>query len=58
MLYVGVFLLGSTMGALFMAFVAGASKDNQCEDCDPKGPALPLSHQPMRIQKPINPRRK
>ena len=33
MLYVGVFFLGATMGALFMAFMAGASRNNQCEDC-------------------------
>ena len=32
-MYVGVFLLGVTMGALFMAFVAGANMGNQCEDC-------------------------
>ena len=32
-MYVGVFLLGCTMGALSMAFVAGASMSNQCGDC-------------------------
>ena len=42
MLYVGVFLLGATMGTLFMAFMAGASRNNQCEDCRGEGPALPL----------------
>ena len=36
MLYVGVFLLGGIIGAVFMAFVAGASRNNQCEDCDLK----------------------
>ena len=33
MLYVGVLLLGISLGALFMAFMAGASRNNQCEDC-------------------------
>ena len=34
MLYVGIFSLGATMGALFMAFMAGASRNDQCEDCN------------------------
>jgi len=42
MLYVGVFLLGITMGVVFMAFIAGASRNNQCEDCYLEGPALPI----------------
>ena len=33
MLYVGVFLLGSIFGVVSMAFMAGASRHNQCEDC-------------------------
>ena len=33
MLYAGVFLLGSIFGVVFMAFIAGASRNNQCEDC-------------------------
>ena len=33
MLYVGVFLLGSSLGVLVMGFMAGASRNNQCEDC-------------------------
>ena len=36
MLYVGVFLLGSIFGVVAMALVAGASINNQCEDCDLK----------------------
>ena len=33
MLYVGVFLLGSIFGVVAMAFMAGASRYDQCEDC-------------------------
>ena len=33
LLYVGVFLLGSGLGALVMGFMAGVSRNNQCEDC-------------------------
>ena len=34
MLYIGVFLLGGIIGTVFMAFVAGASRSDQCEDCN------------------------